>query len=441
MRRVPLGRTAIVLQVIAAIVVVGVLLARGHVRTPWTESGHWQVRVAFADAGGLSSAARAPVTVAGVTAGQVTDVTYRDGQAIATLDLDSAARGVLRADAQATVAPRSALEDLTVDLTPGSPRAPVLRPGSLIDAARSHGPVTLDRVVSELDPDTRAQVEVLLGQLAVGLRERRGALRDTVAHLQATLDPAAQVTRALARRRVLLTRLSGELATTFSALGAHDAALAGAISAGRRTLQITAARGADVAATVRALPGSLGRLDGALAQVRALAVPLEPALTGLLPAARALPGALDAVRSAAPSLRGLVAGVGALARDGSGGLRAGRVALGRLGPTADLLEGPLRSLTPIVGAIDANRNGIGLLGERFDGVLSTNDADGTVLRGLGFFEPINPADFGEAGATGSRLAALKLEAVQALTRVCLHDNAVACLARYLVPGLPGAVRG
>jgi ABC-type transporter Mla subunit MlaD len=310
----------------------------------------------------------------------------------------------------------------------------------VLDAAHSHGPVTLDRVVSELDADTRAQVEVMLGQLAIGLRARPGALRDAVARLRSTLAPAAQVTRALARRRMLLTRLSGELATTFSALGAHDAALAGAISGGRRTLDVTAARSADVAATVTALPGALDRLDGALAQIRALAVPLTPALAELEPAARPLPRALDALGAAVAPLRGLISDAGALVGDGSTGLRSARVALARLGPAATLLRGPLRKLTPILGAIDRNRDGIGLLGERFSGVLSTNDADGTVLRGLGFFEPFNPADVGEPGATGARLATLETQAVAALTRVCLQDNPVACLARYLVPGLPGAVR-
>jgi ABC-type transporter Mla subunit MlaD len=300
--------------------------------------------------------------------------------------------------------------------------------------------VTLDRVVSELDADTRAQVEVMLGQLAIGLRARPGALRDAVARLRSTLAPAAQVTRALARRRMLLTRLSGELATTFSALGAHDAALAGAISGGRRTLDVTAARSADVAATVTALPGALDRLDRALAQIRALAVPLTPALAELEPAARSLPQALDALGAAVAPLRRLISDAGALVGDGSTGLRSARVALARLGPAATLLRGPLRKLTPILGAIDRNRDGIGLLGERFSGVLSTNDADGTVLRGLGFFEPFNPADVGEPGATGARLATLETQAVAALTRVCLQDNPVACLARYLVPGLPGAVR-
>ena len=90
----------------------------------------------------------------------------------------------------------------------------------------------------------------------------------------------------------------------------------------------------------------------------------------------------------------------------------------------------------LVGAGD----GIGQLGERFSGVLSTDDANGPVLRGLGTFEPFNPADFGAPGATGARKAALASQAATALTLSCTRGSLVACLARYLVPGLPGSVR-
>ena len=33
----------------------------------------------------------------------------------------------------------------------------------------------------------------------------------------------------------------------------------------------------------------------------------------------------------------------------------------------------------------------------------------------------------------------KVDAAKALTQVCLGSNALACLVRYLVPGLPGTV--
>jgi hypothetical protein len=96
-------------------------------------------------------------------------------------------------------------------------------------------------------------------------------------------------------------------------------------------------------------------------------------------------------------------------------------------------------LLPVLQAVDRNKEGVGRLGENFSGVFSTNDANGAVLRGLGFFEEFNPANVGAPGATGARLRHLEAQAVAALLKAC-RSNALACLARYLIPGLPGSVR-
>ncbi|MEA2125110.1 MAG: phospholipid/cholesterol/gamma-HCH transport system substrate-binding protein [Solirubrobacteraceae bacterium] len=417
------------------------LLHPEGVRLPLGAGGRWTVRVALAEAGGLHDGSRAPVTVAGVASGKVEHVAYdpERGRAVATLSLDAAAKGVLRRDAGATVVPRSALQDLTLELAPGRDAA-ALGDGDWIGTAHTAAPVALDRLVGVLDTDTRVQVQVLLGQLAVGLRGHSGALRDAVQRLAHVLDPARQVTSALAARRTQLTRLVDDLARVTGALGEHDRALAEGLRAGRRTLEVTGAREAAVGATVDELAPTLASLRRALAATRDLATPLEPALTRLRPAARALPATLDALRATVPDGRTLIGTLDGLTRDGAAGLAAARGVARSLPRLTGSLTSAARDGETFVRAIDANRDGIGLLGERFSGVLSTSDANGIVLRGLGFFEPFNPEDFGEAGASGARLATLKTQAVTALVRTCRRDNALACLARYLVPGLPGSVR-
>ena len=112
---------------------------------------------------------------------------------------------------------------------------------------------------------------------------------------------------------------------------------------------------------------------------------------------------------------------------------------GNSAPPPKRSASPSPGCSPIVAAIDKNKDGIGLLGERFSGVFSTNDANGIILRGLGFFEKLNPANLGAPGASGAELRSLQRKSVRALLKAC-KDNALACLARYLIPGLPGAVR-
>jgi hypothetical protein len=111
-----------------------------------------------------------------------------------------------------------------------------------------------------------------------------------------------------------------------------------------------------------------------------------------------------------------------------------------LEPTATALTSAISRVEPIVAAVNDRRQGIKQLGERFSGVLSTNDANGPILRGLGSFEPFNPADFGFASAGAAARAGAADRAARALTLTCLHGQLVACLVRYLVPGLPGSVR-
>jgi virulence factor Mce-like protein len=435
-----LGLLAVALQIAAALVFVALLLRADGVHLPFTSAGDWRLVAQFDDAGGLRGETHAPVLVSGVPSGRVEDVRYAGGRAIVTLRLDGGARGIVKADARAAVEPRSALEDLTVDIDPGSASSPAARDGSRIGADRTRASVQLDRVVDVLDADTRSQLAILLDQLGAGLKDRPGALRDAVAKLAPMVDSATRISAALSERRALLVRLVGAVDRIASASGDHAAELEQAIAGARATLAVTARRDGDVRATLAELPPTLERLNGALAHTQALASPLNPALERLVPAAGELPGALAAVRRTAPVARALLADLDTLAKNGARPARQLGLTLRQLGPTVRSIRAPVRRLEPIMGAIDKHRDGVGALGEHFSGVLSTADANGTILRGLGFIEPIDPANFGLPGARGAQLVKLRSDLARALTHTCTTENAIACVVRYLVPGLPGAVR-
>lgn len=435
-----LGRTAVLAQIIAAVAFVVVLLAAEGVRLPFTGRGDWTLHAVFSDVGGIHSGERTPVLVAGVPVGQVTDVRLERGLGDVTMRLNSSARGAIRADATATIEPRSALQDLTIDVTPGSAAAPAAHPGSRIGVSQTAPTTTLDQVVSLMDTDTRAQLTVLLDQLARGIGGRGGTLQAAIAQLHTLLDPATQVAGALVRRRTELSELVASLSRLSQTADQHDAALADALSAGAQTLSVTASQQAAVSHSVRSLPSTVATLDTALRNVKVLSKPLVPTLSGLDATAAALPRALSSVRGVVPATSGLLSAADAFARGGATGLRAAAGVLGSLKGTATVLTPAISRIEPIVSAVNDHRQGIGLLGERFSGVLSTNDANGPILRGLGSFEQFNPADFGFPSASGAQRTQLATQAVTALTLTCLHGQFVACLVRYLVPGLPGSVR-
>jgi virulence factor Mce-like protein len=435
-----LGRFALLAQVVGAVAFVALLLRSEGASLPFTGGGEFTIAAAFSDAGGIHTGERTPVLVAGVPSGSVTSVGLQRGVAIVRMRLSSSARGIVRRDASATIEPRSALEDLTIDIAPGSSEAPPAEPGMLIEAARTQPTTTLDRVTAVLDADTRAQLAIVVDQLAVGLHGRSATLRSAIDRLHRLLDPATRVAGALARRRGLITELVDALSRIGTVAERHDVALASSLSAGSRTLAVTARRQSELAASVQALAPTVSAVDGALARVRVLATPLVPTLARLSRTAAALPAALRSIRLLTPALGELMDSAEAFARDGAGPLHAAAGALGGLAGVARALTPAIARVRPIVSAVNERRQGIALLGERFSGVLSTNDANGPILRGLGSFDSFNPADFGFPAATGAKRSALEAKAARALTLTCLRGGLVACLVRYLVPGLPGSVR-
>jgi virulence factor Mce-like protein len=429
-----------VLQLVGAVAFVVALLSAESVRLPFTGGGEWTLRAAFADVGGIHTGERTPVLVAGVPSGMVTSVKLEQGVAVVTMRLDRAARGVIKADATATIEARSALQDLTVDISPGSAGAAPAPDGMRIAVARTTPTTTVDRVTAILDADTRAQLSIVVDQLARGLRGQGGRLRAAVNQLYGLLDPATRVAGALAQRRVILTALVDSLARVGGAVESRDASLAAALSAGSRTLGVTVRRQSAIAAAVSSMPSTISSLTGALARVRQLATPLVPALGGLAQTAAALPAALRSVRGATPAFASLLNTADAFATRSGASLHAAAGAFGLLQPTATALTPAIARLEPIVSAVNDHRQGIGQLGERFSGVLSTSDINGPILRGLGTFESFNPANFGFPAAGGAKRVALAAQAAEALTLSCLKGGLVACLVRYLIPGLPRSVR-
>ncbi|WP_320670203.1 MlaD family protein [Patulibacter defluvii] len=435
----PLGRTVLVLLGLVGLALVAWVL---EVNRSWPFAGDgYTVRASFADAAGLRPSDDATVTIAGVESGRVTGIAHRDGRAELTLRLDRATAGKLHADARATIRPRSQLGDLVVELTPGRRTAPALGEGDRIDDARTAASVPFSRVVSTLDADTRTHLQLLIGQLDRGVGGRRGrTLADALRRVEPLTRSADAVTAKLDHRRQLLTRLVGHLDVLFTTVGRRDRTLARAIAAARATLAVGGARSGELRRTVAELPATLTRTRQAVAAVDELGDDLDPALTALRPLARALPATLRDVRGALPDLSRLLAELDGTATATGPALRAARQTTTTLATAVPLLEHPVGRLDPIVRAIDRNRDGIGLLGERFSGIFSTADVNGTLLRGLGFFEPFNPANFGfpiETKGTARRDA--ERQVVTASLRAC-RTNALACLVPFLVPGLADDAR-
>lgn len=434
----PLGRTLLVGLVVVALLLVGWVLSVNKVG-PFAGGGY-VVEATFRDAGGIKPGDEATVTISGVESGRVTGIEHREGVAVLRLRLDDETAGLVHEGATATVRPRSQLGDLIVELTPGRLDAPALEDGDRLDADATSATVPFSRVVATLDTDTRTWLQLLVGELdrGVGGDARGRELRRAMRSIEPLTASASSVTATLAERRATLTRLVEDLDVLFTATGRRGDELRRTIVAARRVLGVTGDGAADVRATVQALPATLARTREALAAVGTLGDHLDPALADLRPLARELPSTVRTVRTALPGVDGLLDEAGTTARASAAPARA-------LRETARTAQTAIPVLRPI-GArggsilrdIDRNKDGIGLLGERFSGIFSTADQNGTLLRGLGFFEPFNFANFGFGSAkTPAEKAAARATVVAATLEAC-KTNAFACLLPFTVPGLQAA---
>jgi phospholipid/cholesterol/gamma-HCH transport system substrate-binding protein len=232
-----------------------------------------------------------PVRIAGVNVGTVTAVQRVGGSssaAVATMAIQP--NGLpIHADATADIRPRLFLEgNFYVDLQPGTPGAPTVHSGATLPASQTTGPVQLDRVLSLLRSNTRADLQTVLRGLGRSLNGRPTAAQDATQDpsvrgltagqaLNLSLQYAANAFKAssIVNAALLGTQphdLSGVVsgsAHTFAALASVQSRLQDFVSSFNTTMAALAARQQDLSATISLLPPTLRAADRALGPLQA----------------------------------------------------------------------------------------------------------------------------------------------------------------------------
>ena len=438
--RIPLGRVAIVVQIIAALVFVGYTLTKKSIRVPLVSSEPYRVEVIFSDAQGLDRVDEPAAAVAGTPLGQVSEVRYEDGHPIATLTLADEVRGKLFADASAAIRPASALQNLLVNIDPGTPSAGPLPEDQPIPPARTTNYVAIDDLTSILDADTQAYATILLQEAEIALRGRGGELRRALAELGELTETATPVSEALAERRRLLTRLVGELEVVASTLGARGRQLAEAINAGNETLRVTAARELELAEATRELGPMLAEAERAVAALRRLAEPLSPALDGFIEAAGPLAESTARMRELLPRVDELTDQFATLVADGRRPLELMLEGSRGLKRRAKEMVPVMRAMTELARRLDRYKDGVSQTAETLSGAFSIQDRNGAVAPiDILKIEAAKPENFGtRAAAARDRNGPSRLDRslARALELACRRRNPAACVYRFNVPGLP-----
>jgi len=335
-----------------------------------------------------------PVRIAGVNVGKVESVGRYKNTNLTDVTMEISGEGLpIHRDAVLKIRPRIFLEgNFFVDLRPGSPSAPEVPENGTIGPAQTSTPVQLDQVLTALQSDQRADLQVLLQQFGLALTSKPTAAQNATLppevqgrsgaqgiNLSYTYGPAAFKGTTLVNTALLgtqphdLSRMIAAIAKLSTELRTREGALQSLIVNLNTTAGALASQSSSLTAAVGLLGPTVTTADAAFKSLDASFPPTRGFARDFLPAVQETPATVEASYPWIAQTRAL------LAPSELGGL------LAQLQPaTADLaqLEGASLAFLPQLDL--ANRCfartiiPAGNIGVR-DGALTTRRADGSIV--------------------------------------------------------------
>ncbi len=380
--------------VIAAFVVGGFILANQRLYLPaWvpgfgTEFVEYQAEMETAKS--FTPGQGQTVTIAGVPVGEIGDVELQDGRALVTLRI-RAKYATLYRDVTALARPKTGLEDMTIELSPGNPDAGELPEGGVIPASQTEPTVQFDEILASLDKDTRDYLVLLVGGAGEALTENDRQLSASLRRFQPTTRDIRRITRLLEQRRENVRRVTRNFRLVAEAIGEKDQQLTSLVAASDRVFAAFAEQDQALRETIRELPASLEDTRGALEKLDTFASDLGPTLEELRPGARALEGTSKAsqefLKETTPVIENQLR---PFARDVQPTARSTQQAAADLAVDTPALDRSLEVLNGFFNALAFNPAGseegylfwLAWLNHSSASVFSTQDGNGPVRRGL-----------------------------------------------------------
>lgn len=366
------------------------IVIQQHISNPFEDK-----RTVYAEirtTNGLIPGLAQPVNVAGVRVGTIADAELKNGISRVKLEIKEDELDHVYNDARATLVPNTALKDMQIELVPGTREAGEMPDGGTIPVARTAPPVDADELTAALDADSREFFTLLVSGTDRGLRGRGQDLNELLKALEPTAKQMQGVTGVLADRHKQLKRLVTNLGVLSRAVGKREPQLVRLIDQSNTTLGALAAEQSALGQSVARLPGTLAKAQSSLRNATGFANQLGPTLTALRPAVRKLPATL---RDADPLLR---EGEPILRTKMRPFVREIQPLAQNLAPTTADLSKATPSLLRAFDTLNYVANELGYnppgddegylfwlawLAHNGASILSTEDANGATIRGLG----------------------------------------------------------
>lgn len=298
--RAAIRKNALTFTVIIGLVVLAAgvgtyILAHERLRFPFQKT-QVTLRAAFSTAQAVTPGQGQTLRVSGVRIGDISGVDLQDGRAIVTFKIDPRYKGLVHTNASALLRPKTGLKDMFVELNPGTPKAPVAKDGWTIPISSTLPDVNPDEILSALDGDTRAYLELLVNGAGEGLAKRGTSLQQVFRRFEPTTRDIARVSHAVAGRRVALRRLVHSLNLLNGELASNGPELSQLVDASSSVFHAFAGEQANVSRTVKDLPPALAQTTTTLGKVQRYAKVLGPTADALRAPSRSLDVANRATR-------------------------------------------------------------------------------------------------------------------------------------------------
>jgi phospholipid/cholesterol/gamma-HCH transport system substrate-binding protein len=291
---------AVTLLLVCGLAVTGVILSQQQQPypewVPFLGDERFELKGELPNAQAVIPGQGQTVNIAGIKVGDVTEVSLDDGAAVVTMLVEEEYAPLIRSDATMLLRPRTGLQDMTVDVDPGTDGEAV-EEGATIPLSQTEPNVQPDRILASLDGDTRAYLQLLISGAAEGLGGRGEQLSAGLRRFEPLGRDLARLNGALAKRRANISQSITSFRNLAEALARDDTRLAEFVVSQNEVLGAFADQEAALRETLQELPSALRSTRSALASGDRLALELGPAARELTPAAQAFAQGQPALRS------------------------------------------------------------------------------------------------------------------------------------------------
>ncbi len=298
---------ALIVLLVGALAITAYLLSNQRFHLPaWVPligTDFYEVKAELPTAQAVVPGQGQTVNVAGVKVGEVGEVNLENGRALVTMQIQDKYKPIYK-DSTILLRPKTGLKDMLLQLDPGTPDAGEIEEGGRVPVANTLPDVNADEVLSSLDADTRAYLQILINAGGTALRDdsadgRQGApadLRETLKRLEPTARDGLKFTRLVAKRRGNIKRAIHSFQQLSTELGSKDDQLAALVDSANANFEAFAQEESSLREALRLFPSTLSQTATTLRDVNGLASELGPTLQKLRPFARELAPSLRAQR-------------------------------------------------------------------------------------------------------------------------------------------------